>query len=52
MTDRIQRFEHAHGVVADLPLDKLAQLSNKELRKRIDGVIARCRSVDRDRRRR
>ena len=49
--DRVKRFEHAHGKVADVPLDKLAQYSNRELKKRIEGaalVVVRSTEIDAD----
>ena len=51
MPDRVKRFEHAHGKVADVPLDKLAQYSNRELQKRIEGaalVVVRSTEIDAD----
>lgn len=51
VSDRVKRFEHAHGKVADVPLDKLAQYSNRELKKRIDGaalVVVRSTEIDAD----
>ena len=51
VADRIKRFEHAHGTVADIPLDKLAQASNKELKKQIDGaalLVVRSTEIDTD----
>src|SRR5690606_37337407 len=38
VSDRVKRFEKAHGKVADVPLDKLAQYSSRELKKRIEGA--------------
>lgn len=49
--DRVRRFEHAHGKVADVQLDKLAQYSNRELKKRIEGaqlVVIRSTEIDAD----
>lgn len=49
--DRVQRLEHAHGTVADLLLDDVAQLSNKDLKKRIGGaplVLVRSTEIDSD----
>jgi len=49
--DRVTLLEHAHGVVADLLLDDLAQATNKELRRRIDGaklVLVRSTEIDAD----
>ena len=51
VSDRVKRFEHAHGKVADVPLDKLAQYSNRELKKRIEGaalVVVRSTEIDAD----
>ena len=49
--DRVQRLEHAHGTVADLVLDDVAQYSNKELKKKIGGaslVLVRSTEIDAD----
>lgn len=49
--ERVKRLEDAHGKVADVPLDKLAQLTNRELRKAIDGsslVLVRSTEIDTD----
>jgi hypothetical protein len=49
--ERIKRLEDAHGKVADVPLDRLAQLTNRELRKAIDGsslVLVRSTEIDTD----
>lgn len=47
--DRVKRFEKVHGKVADIPLDKLAQDTNRELKKRIEGaalVLVRSTEID------
>lgn len=47
--ERVQQLEHAHGAVADLVLDDVAQYSNKELKKRIAGaalVLVRSTEID------
>ena len=47
--DRVKRFEKVHGKVADVPLDKLAQYTSRELRKRIEGatlVVVRSTEID------
>ena len=49
--DRVKRFEKVHGKVADVPLDKLAQYTSRELKKRIDGaalVLVRSTEIDAD----
>lgn len=49
--DRVQRLEHAHGTVTDLLLDDVAQLSNKDLKKRIGAaplVLVRSTEIDSD----
>ena len=49
--DRVKRFEKAHGKVADVPLDKLAQYTSRELKKRIEGaalVLVRSTEIDTD----
>ncbi len=49
--DRVQRLEHAHGRVADLVLDDVAQYSNKELQNKIVGadlVLVRSVEIDAD----
>ena len=49
--DRLKRFEKAHGKVADVPLDKLAQYTSRELKKRIEGaalVLVRSTEIDTD----
>lgn len=51
VSDRVKRFEKAHGKVADVPLDKLAQYSSRELKKRIEGaalVVVRSTEIDAD----
>ncbi|MCQ3808550.1 MAG: PglZ domain-containing protein, partial [Acidimicrobiia bacterium] len=51
VSDRLKRFEKAHGKVADMPLDKLAQSTNRELKKRIEGaalVVVRSTEIDTD----
>ena len=47
--DRVKRFEKVHGKVADVPLDKLAQYTGRELKKRIEGaalVLVRSTEID------
>jgi hypothetical protein len=49
--DRVQRLEHAHGTVVDLVLDDVAQLSNKDLKKRIGAaplILVRSTEIDSD----
>jgi hypothetical protein len=49
--DRVGQLEHAHGPVADLVLDDLAQCSNKELKKKLgtaDLVLVRSTEIDAD----
>lgn len=49
--DRIKRLEKDHGKVADVPLDKLAHYTNRELKKRIEGaalVVVRSNEIDAD----
>jgi hypothetical protein len=49
--DRVQLLEHAHGTVANLVLDDVAQYSNKELQKKIAGaklVLVRSTEIDAD----
>ena len=49
--DRVKRFEKVHGKVADVPLDKLAQYTSRELKKRIEGaalVLVRSTEIDAD----
>ena len=51
VSDRVKRFEKDHGKVADVPLDKLAQYTNRELKKRIEGaalVLVRSTEIDAD----
>ncbi len=51
VSDRVKRFEKAHGKVADVPLDKLAQYTSRELKKRIEGaalVVVRSTEIDAD----
>lgn len=51
VSDRIKRFEKVHGRVADVPLDKLAQYTISELKKRIEGaalVVVRSTEIDAD----
>ncbi len=48
--DRVKRLEHAHGKVADLTLDEVAQSTNKTLRRNIAGahlVLVRSTEIDR-----
>lgn len=49
--DRLKRFEKVHGKVADVPLDRLAQYTSRELRSRIEGaalVVVRSTEIDAD----
>ena len=49
--DRVKRFEKAHGKVVDVPLDRLAQYTSRELKKRIEGaalVVVRSTEIDAD----
>ena len=49
--DRVKRFEKVHGKVADVPLDKLAQYTSRELKKRIEGaalIVVRSTEIDAD----
>ena len=49
VSDRVKRFEKDHGKVADVPLDKLAQYTSRELKKRIEGaalVVVRSTEID------
>ncbi len=51
VSDRVKRFEKVHGKVADVPLDKLAQYTSRELRKHIEGaalVLVRSTEIDAD----
>ena len=51
VSDRVKRFEKDHGKVADVPLDKLAQYTSRELKKRIEGaalVLVRSTEIDAD----
>lgn len=51
VSDRVKRFEKVHGKVADVPLDKLAQYTSSELKKRIEGaalVVVRSTEIDAD----
>lgn len=51
VSDRVKRFEKVHGKVADVPLDKLAQYTNRELKKHIEGaalVLVRSTEIDAD----
>ena len=51
VSDRVKRFEKVHGKVADVPLDKLAQYTSRELKKRIEGaalVLVRSTEIDAD----
>lgn len=51
VSDRVKRFEKDHGKVADVPLDKLAQYTSSELKKRIEGaalVVVRSTEIDAD----
>ena len=51
VADRVKRLEHAHGNVVDLDLDRLAQFSNKELKKKIGDsnlVLVRSTEIDAD----
>ena len=51
VSDRIKRFEKVHGKVVDVPLDKLAQYTSRELEKRIKGaalVLVRSTEIDAD----
>ena len=51
VSDRVKRFEKVHGRVADVPLDKLAQYTSRELKKRIEGaalVVVRSTEIDTD----
>lgn len=51
VSDRLKRFEKAHGKVADISLDKLAQYTIRELKKRIEGaalVVVRSTEIDAD----
>ena len=51
VSDRVKRFEKVHGKVADVPLDKLAQYTVRELKNRIDGaalVLVRSTEIDAD----
>ena len=51
VSDRLKRFEKAHGKVADVTLDKLAQSTTGELKKRIEGaalVVVRSTEIDTD----
>lgn len=49
VADRVQLLGHAHGKVADLKLDDVAQYSNKELRKKIaDATLVLVRSTEID----
>ncbi|MCY3950905.1 MAG: PglZ domain-containing protein [Acidimicrobiaceae bacterium] len=51
VSDRVNRFEKVHGKVADTPLDKLAQYTNRELKKHIEGaslVLVRSTEIDAD----
>ena len=49
--DRVKRIEHAHGKVVDIELDRLAQISNKELKRKIANatlVLVRSTEIDTD----
>jgi hypothetical protein len=47
--DRVMRLEHAHGKVIDIDLDRVAQLSNKELKTKIgDAALVLVRSTEID----
>ena len=49
--DRVKRLKKVHGKVADVPLDKLAQYTSRELKKRIEGaalVLVRSTEIDAD----
>ena len=51
VSDRVKRFEKDHGKVADVPLDKLAQYTIRELKKHIEGaalVLVRSTEIDAD----
>ena len=51
VSDRVKRLEKEHGKVADVPLDKLAQYTSRELKKRIEGaalVVVRSTEIDAD----
>lgn len=51
VSDRLNRLKKAHGEVADVPLDKLAQYSFRELRRNIEGaalVLVRSTEIDAD----
>jgi len=51
VTDRRKRLEHARGKIVDLKLDQVAQLSNKELKKKLVGtslVLVRSTEIDSD----
>lgn len=51
VADRVQLLGHAHGKVADLKLDDVAQYSNKELRKKVADaslVLVRSTEIDAD----
>lgn len=51
VSDRVNRLEMVHGKVADVPLDKLAQCTSRELQKSIDGaalVLVRSTEIDAD----
>jgi hypothetical protein len=47
--DRVRLLEHTHGTVVDLLLDDVAQYSNRELKKKLDGsslVLVRSTEID------
>ncbi len=49
--DRVTALENSHGIVADIPLDRVVQMTNKDLKKRIEGaslVLVRSTEIDSD----